>query len=104
MLAMSIKALAEAAISENAICIFSRSWCPYSNRVKALLESKFPEAQKKYLELDKMEEGDELQSYLISKTGQRTVPNVFINQTHIGGCDDTTAMVQSGKIASLLKL
>ncbi|KAI5897268.1 glutaredoxin-domain-containing protein [Schizophyllum commune H4-8] len=77
---MSVKALAE-----NAICVFSRSWCPYCTRVKSLLDTRFPDAQRKYLELDKMDEGDDIQGYLQSKTGQRTVPNVFIKQKHIGG-------------------
>ncbi|KAL1726309.1 hypothetical protein EV714DRAFT_276708 [Schizophyllum commune] len=55
---MSVKALAEAAISQNTICVFSRSWCPYCTRVKSLLDTRFPNAQRKYLELDKMDDGD----------------------------------------------
>ncbi|KAL1701675.1 thioredoxin-like protein, partial [Schizophyllum commune] len=72
-------------ISQNTICVFSRSWCPYCTRVKSLLDTRFPNAQRKYLELDKMDDGDDIQSYLQSKAGQRTVPNIFIRQKHIGG-------------------
>ena len=38
-----------------------------------------------------MEEGSEIQSYLLEKTGQRTVPNIFIAKKHIGGNSDLSA-------------
>ena len=49
-----------------------------------------------------IEEGSEIQNYLKSKTGQSTVPSVWINGTHIGGCDDTHAAAKSGKLKTLL--
>lgn len=49
------------------------------------------------------EGGAEIQNYLLSKTGQSTVPNVFVNGTHVGGNDDTHAAVKSGKLKSLLE-
>jgi len=47
-------------------------------------------------------DGPELQDALKEWTGQRTVPNVFINGKHIGGCDDTMALNNDGKLVALL--
>jgi glutaredoxin 3 len=54
------------------------------------------------IELDQVEDGDAIQEYLAKKTGQRTVPNIFINQQHIGGCDDLLQAKASGKLQKLL--
>lgn len=55
-------------------------------------------------ELNKMEDGPDVQQALLELTGQRTVPNVFIKGNHIGGNDDTQAAAKSGKIQELLGL
>lgn len=55
-------------------------------------------------ELNKMEDGPDVQQALLELTGQRTVPNVFIKGNHIGGNDDTQAAANSGKIQELLGL
>jgi len=46
--------------------------------------------------------GAAIQDYLQQKTGQRTVPNIFINQKHIGGCDDLLAAERSGALQKAL--
>jgi glutaredoxin 3 len=56
----------------------------------------------KAIELDVESDGSEIQDALKEWTGQRTVPNVFINGKHIGGCDDTMALNNDGKLVSLL--
>lgn len=48
------------------------------------------------VELDSVEGGAEMQEILAEKTGQRTVPNVFINGEHIGGSDATHKLHESG--------
>ena len=53
-------------------------------------------------ELNEMDNGAEIQEELEKVTGQRTVPNVFVKGTHIGGNDDTQAAAKSGKINELL--
>ena len=40
---------------------------------------------------------------LLELTKQRTVPNVFVNGQHLGGCDDTMAAISSGKLAKMLR-
>lgn len=50
-----------------------------------------------------LDNGSAIQAYLLAKTGQRTVPNIFINQKHVGGCDDLLRVISSGKIQELLQ-
>ena len=50
----------------------------------------------KAVELDIEKGGDDMQIYLAKKTGQRTVPNVFINKNHVGGDDKLQAAARSG--------
>ncbi|KAI0715103.1 glutaredoxin [Earliella scabrosa] len=99
---MAVKDLVENTISENKIAIFSKSYCPYCRRAKALLTSKFPDTQTKILELDEIDDGSAIQDYLQEKTGQRTVPNIFINQKHVGGCDAVVGLDSQGKLAALV--
>lgn len=47
-------------------------------------------------------DGAAIQDYLQQKTGQRTVPNIFINQKHIGGCDDLLSAERSGSLQKAL--
>ena len=56
------------------------------------------------VELDKKDNGDAIQAALLEITGQRTVPSVWIKGKHIGGCDDTTAALGSGKLKEMLGL
>jgi len=99
---MAAKDLVESTISQNKIAIFSKSWCPYCKRAKTLLTSKFPNAETKIYELDELNEGSEIQEYLQEKTGQRTVPNIFINQKHVGGCDAVVGLDSKGQLAGLV--
>ena len=80
--------------------IFSKSFCPYCMQTKKLFSDLG--VSPTVLELDIHGDGFEMQSALQSLTGQRTVPNVFINGTHVGGNDDTQRAVQSGELDKLL--
>ncbi|KAG2567322.1 glutaredoxin-C6-like [Panicum virgatum] len=82
------------------VVVFSKSYCPFCVRVKQLFEKLG--ASFKAMEMDVESDGSELQDALKEWTGQRTVPNVFINGKHIGGCDDTMALNNDGKLVSLL--
>uniref|UniRef100_A0A4D5R9N1 thioredoxin-disulfide reductase (NADPH) n=1 Tax=Scolopendra viridis TaxID=118503 RepID=A0A4D5R9N1_SCOVI len=89
-------------ISSNKVMIFSKSHCPFCHRVKELFSSlKVPFFA---LELDNLENGLQIQSILAEKSGQRTVPNVFVNGSHLGGCDKTLEAHKSGTLMSLLDL
>jgi len=86
------------------IAIFSKSWCPYCKKAKELLKgySGVDAADVKILELDEIENGGDIQEYLRVKTGQKTVPNIFINKTHVGGSDNLTAAEKNGKLRELI--
>lgn len=82
------------------VVVFSKSYCPYCVSVKQLLSQLG--ANFKAIELDTESDGSEMQSALAEWTGQKTVPNVFIGGTHIGGCDKTTDLHKEGKLVPLL--
>lgn len=77
----------EQRIKDNKVMVFSKTTCPFCTKIKNLFDS----LGFKYevLELDQLAEGPAIQAALAEKSGQRTVPNVYINGDHIGGCDDT---------------
>ncbi|KAA1471455.1 glutaredoxin [Dentipellis sp. KUC8613] len=100
---MSVKQLVSEAIDQNKIAIFSKSYCPYCRRAKALFAESFPDVETVVFELDERDDGSDIQAYLAELTGQRTVPNVFINKTHVGGSDAVAALHKQGGIAKLLQ-
>ncbi|TMW68716.1 hypothetical protein Poli38472_006184 [Pythium oligandrum] len=89
------------AIHQYPLVIFSKSYCPYCKKAKEILASLG--AQPKVFELDLREDGAAIQDFLLSFTGQGTVPNVFIKAKSIGGSDKTAAMYKSGELKDRLK-
>ncbi|GJJ13127.1 hypothetical protein Clacol_007377 [Clathrus columnatus] len=89
-------------IKNNKVVIFSKSWCPFCKKAKATLKELTPEENLKILELDVESNGDAIQAYLLEKSGQGTVPNIYIAQQHIGGNDDLQAKHKKGQIVSLI--
>ncbi|KAJ5774453.1 Glutaredoxin [Penicillium paradoxum] len=83
------KTRAQSLIDENAVIVFSKSYCPYCSSSKKLLSSL--DAKYTVLELDQEEEGSAIQNALAEISGQRTVPNIYIKQQHIGGNSDLQA-------------
>ena len=80
--------------------VFSKSYCPYCTEVKEKLQVY---GTSKVVELDLIgAEGSEMQKSLQALTSQSTVPNVFINGIHVGGCDDTTRKIRDGTLQRLL--
>ncbi|GJQ11411.1 hypothetical protein GpartN1_g3202.t1 [Galdieria partita] len=86
--------LVENLIREEPIVIFSRSDCPFCKQSKALLDAL--NMAYKLVEMDKVENGAELLEVLQKKTGQKTVPNIFISQKHIGGWTQLEQLYQKG--------
>jgi len=93
------KTKAQGIIDDNAVAVFSKSYCPYCRATKALLT----EMGAKYyaIELDQVDDGSAIQAALSDITGQSTVPNVFIKQQHIGGNSDLQAI--KGRLPNMLK-
>ena len=75
-------------IQKNKVVMFSKTYCPYCQKAKQLLKQNYPQHSIHIIELDTMQNGDRLQDALYTQTKQRTVPNIFIQQKHIGGYDD----------------
>ncbi|THV05630.1 glutaredoxin, partial [Dendrothele bispora CBS 962.96] len=70
------KDLVETALNDNKVVVFSKSYCPYCHATKSLFNDNFSNVVPvKIYELDLIDEGSAIQSYLAEKTGQRTVPN-----------------------------
>ncbi|GJJ67824.1 glutaredoxin 3 [Entomortierella parvispora] len=87
-------------IRENKVMLFSKSYCPHSKNAKSVLSGKG--IQFKTFEIDQEQGGPEVQDYLQQKTGQRTVPNIFINSQHLGGNSDLVAAKENGRLDSML--
>ena len=88
----------------HSLCCFFLWWhCSgYCSKTKQLF-GKLNEANDvKVIELDTRSDGNQIQEALATQTGQRTVPNVFINQQHVGGCDDTFSLFNSGELVKML--
>ncbi|XP_057870867.1 glutaredoxin [Cryptomeria japonica] len=91
---------AKSIVSSHPVVVFSKTSCPYCKQVKQLLATL--RAKTEVVELDTTSDGPDVQAALKEWTGQRTVPNVFIGGTHIGGCDDTVAKHKNGQLVPLL--
>ncbi|KAI8913260.1 glutaredoxin, partial [Gorgonomyces haynaldii] len=97
---MSVSKIVDQAIQQSKIVVFSKSYCPYCKRAKAILRSK--NIDFKVFELDELDNGDAIQGYLRQKTNQGTVPNIFIGQKHVGGCSDLEAAEKKGQLDKML--
>lgn len=81
------------------ITIYTSPICPYCVKAKALLKQKGFE---QIHEID-ISKSDESRDEMMTKSnGRRTVPQIFINGTHVGGCDDLYALDKEGKLDPLL--
>lgn len=77
--------------------IYTTNWCPYCNAAKALLDDK----QVAYEEIDVTD--PDLRAEMMQRAhGRRTVPQIFIGETHVGGYDDLSALDRRGKLDPLL--
>lgn len=80
--------------------MFSKSYCPYCKQTKETLSQFIKEYY--LIELDQEDNGSEIQNYLREKTGQSSVPNIFIKKEHVGGNSDLSTLKGSGKLKSML--
>ena len=84
----------------NKVSMYSTALCPYCIMAERLLRSKgVTEIEKKRVDLD-----GSLRQEMIDKTRRRTVPQIFIGETHVGGFDDLAMLDRAGKLDPLLEL
>ena len=82
-----------------AITIYTKSWCPYCSSAKKLLAEKGAE----FTEID-IEKKPEARAEMIQKAkGRSTVPQIFIGERHVGGCDDLYDLDDRGQLEPLLQ-
>ncbi|MBP0047103.1 glutaredoxin 3 [Marinobacterium sp. AK62] len=77
--------------------IYLTRWCPFCTRALALLDSK----QVEYEAID-VDAAPELRQEMMTRSQRRTVPQIFIGETHVGGCDELFALEREGKLDALL--
>jgi glutaredoxin 3 len=80
------------------VVMYSTGVCPFCQRAEQLLKARgVAEIDKVRVDLDPVRRDE-----MVNRTGRRTVPQVFIGETHVGGFDDLAALDRDGKLAPLL--
>ncbi|MFL6662257.1 MAG: glutaredoxin 3 [Rhizobacter sp.] len=78
--------------------MYSTEWCPYCQRAKALLKQRGVDA----FEDIRIDLEPARRAAMIKETGRYTVPQIFIGETHVGGCDELMELDQRGALVPLL--
>ena len=81
-----------------AVKMYTTQVCPYCQRAKMLLKQRGVKA----IEEIRIDVDSAQRDHMMAITGQRTVPQIFIGETHVGGCDDLIALDQRGGLLPLL--
>lgn len=80
------------------VTIYSSMFCPFCHRAKKLLKQKGVE----FDEIDVMMNSGRKQEMMDRANGSHTVPQIFIGDTHVGGCDELYALESKGELDQLL--
>jgi glutaredoxin 3 len=80
------------------VTIYTTPTCPYCHAAKSLLAKKGAKVD----EIDVSYDHDERQRMMLKANGRRTVPQIFIGDTHVGGSDDLHALEREGRLDGLL--
>jgi glutaredoxin 3 len=80
------------------ITVYTTNFCGYCTRAKALLQKKGAE----FTEINVFDNDAEREMLAVKTGGRRTLPQIFIGQTHVGGCDDLYALDAKGGLDPLL--
>lgn len=81
-----------------AVTIYTRAFCPYCTRAMQLLKTK----NVKINHIDAGMSAMKKQEMIKRSNGERTFPQIFIGDTHIGGCDDLMALERKGALDTML--
>jgi glutaredoxin 3 len=79
------------------VVMYATAGCPYCARARELLESK-----KADLEIIDVDRDPALRQQMMARSGRHTVPQIFIGEVHVGGCDDLHALNAKGGLDPLL--
>ena len=82
-----------------AVRMYTTQVCPYCIRAKALLKQRGVD----HIEEVRIDLDPQQRAQMVALTGRRTVPQIFIGETHVGGCDELVALDRSGGLTPLLE-
>jgi glutaredoxin 3 len=85
-------------VSQPAVTVYVSDWCPYCQRAKGLLAQKNVE----FSEIN-IEDDAKLREEMIARSNRQTVPQIFIGDKHVGGCDDLFELDRSGELDRLIQ-
>jgi glutaredoxin 3 len=85
-------------MTQPVVTVYLSDWCPYCQRAKGLLEQKHVVIR----EIN-VEEDEKSREEMIARSSRRTVPQIFIGDKHVGGCDDLYALERSGELDRLIQ-
>jgi glutaredoxin 3 len=78
--------------------MYTTQWCPYCHHARQLLQQRGVTA----IDEIRIDERPAERAVMVQLSGRRTVPQIFIGETHVGGCDDLIALDQRGALVPLL--
>ena len=78
--------------------MYTTAWCPYCQHARGLMAKK----GLAFSEID-VDEDAQARRHMIARTGRRTVPQIFIGDKHIGGCDALVVLDDSGELDRLIQ-
>jgi len=79
------------------VTVYTHAFCPYCDRALALLKRKGAEI----IEIDAAD--PDKRQEMVSRSGRWTFPQIFVGDTHVGGCDDLHALERRGGLDAILK-
>ena len=79
--------------------MYTTAVCPYCTRAKQILKARGVQ----HIEEVRIDLSNEERDRMMALTGRRTVPQIFIGETHVGGCDDLMALDSRGGLQPLLE-
>jgi len=85
-------------MSSPGITIYAAGWCPYCQRAKNLLVQK----NLGFIEIN-VEDDPKFRDEMVTRSGRRSVPQIFVGERYIGGCDDLFALDRSGELDRLIQ-
>jgi glutaredoxin 3 len=85
-------------MTQPTVTVYTSGWCPYCERAKGLLKQK----NLAFGEIN-VEDDDKFREEMIARSNRRTVPQIFIGDRHVGGCDDLFELDRSGELDRLIQ-
>ena len=84
-------------MNQPSIVMYSTRFCPYCMRAKQLLQLKGLEFEEIQVDFD-----HELRKEMMEKSGRHTVPQIWVGETHVGGCDELYHLERAGELDALV--